>query len=114
MGDPARRNEAMPMMRADEELMLQDDREPVAREGELIMLHKAYLASIRQHRVLMGDLCTTLARLADVMETAGLEEATRSAIAAGIDRHVDQARAIVADIDRALTLAAVTRPLARH
>jgi hypothetical protein len=104
----------MPMMRVDEQLTLEDDGEPLAREGELALLHRTYLASIRQHRLLMGDLCTTLSRLADVMETAGLEEATRSAIAAGIDRHVDQARAIVADIDRALTLAAVTRPIARH
>jgi hypothetical protein len=104
----------MPMMRADDEIVLDDGREPLAKEGELVMLHRAYLASIRQHRLLMGDLCSTLARLADVMETAGLEETTRSAIAAGIDRHVDQARAIVADIDRALTMAAVTRPLARH
>jgi hypothetical protein len=81
---------------------------------ELATLHRAYLASIRQHRALMGDLCQTLARLADVMDAAGVEEETRSAIAAGIDRHVDQARAIVADIDRALTLAAIGRPVGRH
>lgn len=83
-------------------------------ESELALLHKAYLASIRQHRALMGDLCATLVRLADVVEAAGLDQSARSAISAGIDRHVDQARAIVADIDQALTLAAVTRPIGRH
>ena len=102
------------MIRANDEILLEDESQPFAKEGDLVMLHRAYLASIRQHRLLMGDLCTTLARLADVMETSGLEETARSAIAAGIDRHVDQARAIVADIDRALTLAAVSRPAARH
>jgi hypothetical protein len=102
------------MMFRDDELTLEGDGEVLGEGGDLAMLHRAYLASIRQHRLLMGDLCTTLARLADVMEAAGLEEAARSAIAAGIDRHVDQARAIVADIDRALTLAAVSRPMARH
>ncbi len=82
--------------------------------GEPAMLHQAYVTSIRQHRALMGDLCATLARLADVVETAGLDQSARSAISDGIDRHVDQARAIVADIEQALTLAAVTRPIGRH
>jgi hypothetical protein len=82
--------------------------------GELALLHRAYLTSIRQHRALMGDLCATLEHLADVVEAADLDATSRSAIADGIDRHVDQARAIVADIDLALTRAAVTRPIARH
>jgi hypothetical protein len=82
--------------------------------AELALLHRAYVTSIRQHRALMGDLCATLARLADVVEAAGLDATARSAISAGIDRHVDQARAIVADIDQALTLAALTRPMGRH
>src|SRR4051794_25825141 len=83
-------------------------------EGELALLHKAYLTSIRQHRALMNDLCATLVRLGDVVESAGLEQSARSAISDGIERHVDHARAIVADIDQALTLAAMTRPIGRH
>jgi hypothetical protein len=62
----------------------------------------------------MSDLCATLARLADVLESADLDHSARSAISAGIDRHVDQARAIVAEIDQALTCAALTRPSAQH
>jgi hypothetical protein len=82
--------------------------------SELALLHKAYVTSIKQHRALMGDLCATLERLADVLEAADLDHSARSAISAGIDRHVDQARAIVAEIDQALTSAALTRPSAQH
>ena len=81
---------------------------------ELILLQRAYLASIKQHRALMGDLCKTLERIGDVVEAANLDQSARSAISAGIDRHVDEARAIVAGIDNALTLASRSRPMARH
>jgi hypothetical protein len=90
------------------------DDAPTPLESDLTVLHRAYLESIKQHRALMGDLCATLNRLADVLDTSGLDPKARSAIADGIDRHVDQAMAIVADIDHALTRAAVTRPLGRH
>src|SRR5262245_53910990 len=81
---------------------------------ELAALHKAYLSSIRPHRALMGDLCQTLSHLADAIDASGLDVSSRTAIADGIGRHVGQARAIVADIELALTRAAVARPAARH
>ena len=82
--------------------------------AELDILHRAYMSSIRQHRVLVGDLCATLARLGDAIESAGLEPAERLALVEGIDRHVDQARGIVAGIDTALTRAAYLPSLAAH
>jgi len=42
---------------------------------ELAALHQAYLSSIRQHRVLMGDLCQTLSHLADAIDASGLSDA---------------------------------------
>jgi len=75
--------------------------------AELAVLHQAYMTSIQQHRLLVGDLCATLARLGAAIETAALAPDERLALVAGIDRHVDQARGIVAGIDTALTRAAV-------
>ena len=81
---------------------------------DLEVLHRAYMASIQQHRVLVGDLCATLARLGAAIETAALSPEERMALVAGIDRHVDQARGIVACIDTALTRAAVVPMSAPH
>jgi hypothetical protein len=90
-----------------------DETDPDSFAG-LAALHGAYLASIREHRALMADLGATLARLGDAIAAATIAAEERSSLMAGIDLHADRARAIVASIDRALTLAAVTRPAGQH
>jgi hypothetical protein len=90
------------------------DEDSDAGGDELAVLHQAYVTSIRQHRRLMGDLCATLERIADALKGAGIDGEARSLIADGIEGHVDRARAIVAGIDKALTLAALTRPIGRQ
>ena len=82
--------------------------------ADLDMLHRAYMTSIHQHRVLVGDLCMTLARLGAAIESAAMSPEERVALVAGIDRHVDQARGIVACIDTALTRAAIVPMSAPH
>lgn len=90
------------------------DGDPEESGADLDVLHRAYMASIQQHRVLVGDLCATLARLGAAIETAALSPEERLALVAGIDRHVDQARGIVACIDTALTRAAIVPMSAPH
>lgn len=71
-------------------------------DGGLALLHRAYMASIHQHRVLVGDLCSTLAKLGAAIDAAALGAEDRVNLLAGIGRHLDQARGIVASIDTAL------------
>jgi len=83
-------------------------------ELDLADLHRAYVLSIRQHQRLVGDLCTTLSKLGSVIEDSPLDSLQRDALAAGIGRHVDLARCIIAGIDTALTCASPTRPAIAH
>lgn len=90
-----------------------DEADPTPIAG-LSALHGAYLASIREHRALVVDLGATLARLGAAVDAAEIAADERSSLRAGIDRHSDSARAILEGIDRALTIASVTRPVGRH
>ncbi|MDQ0470681.1 hypothetical protein [Labrys wisconsinensis] len=73
----------------------------------MAQLHRAYLVSIRQHRDLVGDLHATLLRLEAALDAASIDPGERQALTAGIEKHVDTARAIVSRIDGALVSAAV-------
>ena len=83
-------------------------------EEAFAQLHQAYLASIRQHRALVGDLCTTLMRLEAALDAAEIDPGERLALTAGIEKHVDAARAIVSHIDGTLISAAANQSTGFH
>lgn len=77
-------------------------------------LHRVYMSSIRQHQRLLDELCSTLSRLGVAIDNSPLDSQERVALSAGIERHVDQARGIIAGIDNVLTYSAPTRPSVAH
>jgi hypothetical protein len=81
---------------------------------DLTDLHRTYMSSIRQHQKLLGELCTTLAKLGTAINNSPLDSQDRDALAAGIGSHVDLALGIIAGIDSALTHSAPTRPSIAH
>jgi hypothetical protein len=89
-----------------------DDAEASA--SDLTELHHIYMSSIRQHRHLLTELCKTLSKLGVAIDDSLLDSHKRDALSAGIGHHVDLALAIIADIDGALSLSALTRTGTSH
>lgn len=81
---------------------------------DLTELHRAYMLSIRQHQRLLGELCATLSSLGVAIDNSPLDSQMRDALSAGVGRHVDLARGIIAGIDSALSFSAPTRPSTAH
>ncbi|MDQ0391724.1 hypothetical protein [Labrys monachus] len=77
-------------------------------------LHRVYMSSIRQHQHLLNELCSTLSKLGVAIDNSPLNSQERVALSAGIERHVDLARGIIAGIDDVLTYSAPTRPAVAH
>src|ERR1700749_321513 len=77
-------------------------------------LHRVYMSSIRQHQHLLNELCSTLSRLGAAIDNSPLDSQERVALSAGIERHVDFARGIIAGIDSVLTYSAPTNSSVTH
>lgn len=86
------------------------DEEPTRGEN----LQNVFFEAICQHRSLVGDMGATLRRLGLAIAESNLDADEKLALVAGIDRHVENARDIVASIDRALSIATVNSATSRH
>lgn len=77
-------------------------------------IQQAFLQAIYQHRSLVGDMSATLRRLGLAIAESNLNAEEKSVLVAGIGQHVDNAKTIVANIDRALSMATLNTATSRH